>query len=221
MFLAYSLRLIIAATRIQRAGSALLVLGVDFLNFFESELDIFEVDVLLDNLGDALLELLDVHFLELAAGHVLDLVEKHLSRVELGRVAGERQHHHSLSPQKLAALGLQLRVGVMDQIALYDQVGWSRVCRVLPSRFLAAALLHLGHPPAQEVQVAFMGVETAVDVVVVDAVAGSHDADMQDVVLIEDVVEVAVVLALHPHAAPALVQRHVGHREEEQRLRGH
>ena len=174
-----------------------------------------------DHCLDAVAELADRDLFELASGHVLYLVEQHLSGVQLRGAGREGQGQHLLFPQHCRSRGVQVPGRVVDQVGLDRQVGRPRVeghAAVGACGGRRTEGVEPGQPSLECVVVVLCSVEAVVDLVELDAVVGGDDGDVQHVLLVDDVVQFAVLSVLHPHAAPALVQRHVHHSEVEQRL---
>lgn len=105
----------------------------------------------------------------------------------------------------------------MDEIAFDDKVSrpgigrlfFPRLFRVNPVDFDSA------DPLPHKIGIAVMPIKPMINVVELDPLVGCNDADVEHIFFVQNMVEFAVIFALHPHAASALVQGHVGHREEE------
>ena len=108
----------------------------------------------------------------------------------------------------------------MNQIALDYQVGRARIsCGLfvwlLRSNFI---LFNFVDPSFQEIDIALMSIETPIDVIEFNPIEGCHYTDMQNILLIQNMVKFPIFLTFHPHTTSALVQSHVSHGEEKDRI---
>ncbi len=58
-------------------------------------------------------------------------------------------------------------------------------------------------------------IESVVYFIEFDAVVGGNDAYMENILFIDDMVQFAILLVLHPHASAALIKCHMHHSIEE------
>lgn len=156
---------------------------------------------------NALTQLLYANFFELASGYVFDLVEKYFCWVHFCRMAWKRYRKHSFVHQELFHASLQFCIWIMNQIALDYQIGRTRVyCRLFSGSFRSSLVFfYLIDPSLQEINIALVSIKTFVDMVKLNPIQSCHYADMQNILLVQNMVKFSIIFAFHPHAASTLV----------------